>query len=429
MANSLAIRFKTEGQTNNTVIEDVLRGRPGWMPVGSDDTNWDIFWCDLATTKLILESSMKNHQKIAHYRNFYEISRKNYLARNLKRYRRQCVKNGNTEEAELSNAMPMTFEIPSETALFLQEARRDSHNMWIVKPSGGSQGRGILLFKKLSEFEEWRENKDWSPKERKRSDDPNDIELIPEVYVAQKYITNPYLLEGRKFDMRMYVLVTSFSPLTVWIARDGFARIAGIKYCKDNFADNCMHLTNTAIQLSGENLSQGRKWDIQNLRLFLTAMHGREIVDELFQKIAKVVITALKSVECIMMGNKHCFELFGFDILLQDNLNVCLLEANAAPSMKATDDHDYKLKYNLIQDALNVIDLEKKLTGKEIRVGGFDKIWCGGPIYQINKGMNAPEFCKKSHFYNMYLGCVNDRDEQLEEMTKWMNILKKETVV
>lgn len=426
MTSNIEIKFKMENQINNTVIEDVLRQRPGWQECSSDDNNWHLFWCNLNTVKTLFESHLKGHQMISHFQSFYEISRKNLLAKNLKRYKRQCIRNGNTEEAELCDAMPDTFEIPSETALFLAEAKsKKAQTLWIAKPSGSSQGRGIFLFKKVKEFEEWKKNKDWTPKEIQRSNDPADKGLIQEIWIVQKYISNPYLLQGRKFDIRMYVLVTSFSPLTVWIARDGFARISGIDYSKNDLSDNCMHLTNSAIQLSGKNASQGRKWDIQNLRLFLNAMHSREPIDELFQNIAKVVITTLKSVDSHLMGIKHYFELYGFDILLKDDLSICLLEVNSAPSMSATDKHDYQLKYNLIQDVLNVLDLEKRFTGREIRIGGLDKVWCDGPIYQISKGIDAPQFCKTNKLYNMYLGCVNDREAQLQEMIKWMNILSK----
>lgn len=427
MASNIKIRFKMEYQVSNpTVVEDVLRQRPGWKECSLDDTNWDLFWCNLSTVKTLFESNLKSQQRIAHFRGFYEFSRKNSLAKNLKRYKRQCIRNGNNEEADLCDAMPETYEIPSETSLFLAEAKRHPRTLWIAKPSGSSRGKGIFLFKKIKEFEDWMKNKDWTPKEVQRSNEPTDIGLVPEIWIVQKYISNPYLLQGRKFDIRMYVLVMSFSPLTVWIARDGFARISGLDYSKKNLSDKCMHLTNSSIQLSERNSTQGRKWDIQNLRIFLTAMHGREPINELFQNIAKVVITTLKCVDSHLMGSKNCFELFGFDILLKDDLSVCLLEVNAAPSMSATDEHDYQLKYNLIQDVLNVLDLENNFTGKEIRIGGLDKVWCDGPIYQISKGMDSPEFCKTNNLYNMYLGCVNDRDAQLQAMNKWMDILKKQ---
>ena len=48
-----------------------------------------------------------------------------------------------------------------------------------------------------------------------------------------KYIDNPFLIEGKKFDLRTYVLVTSYKPLVVWWYWDGFAW-----FCFENYNKN-----------------------------------------------------------------------------------------------------------------------------------------------------------------------------------------------
>ena len=65
-------------------------------------------------------------------------------------------------------------------------------------------------------------------------------------YVVQRYIPNPLLINGSKFDMRVYVYVTSFDPLRAYISKSGLARFATMKYSskKATLANRFMHLTN-----------------------------------------------------------------------------------------------------------------------------------------------------------------------------------------
>ncbi len=70
-----------------------------------------------------------------------------------------------------------------------------------------------------------------------------------EKFVVQKYLKKPLLLDGLKFDLRLYVLLTSIDPLRIFLYNDGLARFATNPYTIDsNNLDNVyMHLTNYSI--------------------------------------------------------------------------------------------------------------------------------------------------------------------------------------
>lgn len=89
----------------------------------------------------------------------------------------------------------------------MEEFRKyPTDTVWIMKPVSGAQGRGIFLFTKLKDITEWRKVIKFKYLYlflKKES------ETLP--YVVQNYIHNPYLIGGKKFDMRLYVLVTSVS--------------------------------------------------------------------------------------------------------------------------------------------------------------------------------------------------------------------------
>ena len=81
-----------------------------------------------------------------------------------------------------------------------------------------------------------------------------------------------------------------------------------------------------------------------------------------------------------IINDKHCFELYGFDVLLDENLKPWLIEINASPSMTASTPSDYDTKLGLLEDTFAVLDIEKILSGSEEQVGGYDLICKGNPI-------------------------------------------------
>jgi tubulin polyglutamylase TTLL9 len=60
-----------------------------------------------------------------------------------------------------------------------------------------------------------------------------------------------------------------------------------------------------------------------------------------------------------MMNDKHCFELYGFDVLFDKDLRPWLIEINASPSMTGNTPSDFEMKLGLVDDTFTVIDLEK----------------------------------------------------------------------
>ena len=57
--------------------------------------------------------------------------------------------------------------------------------------------------------------------------------------MVQKYIHNPLIIGGKKFDMRIYVLVTSYQPLTAYLYKTGFARFTHHRYDLDDLNNSC----------------------------------------------------------------------------------------------------------------------------------------------------------------------------------------------
>jgi tubulin polyglutamylase TTLL1 len=90
-------------------------------------------------------------------------------------------------------------------------------------------------------------------------------------------VENPFLIFKKKFDLRTYVLVTSFRPLKVWRYNEGFARVCFENYKSDNSQDLYSHLTNVSFQKysSKYNEIHGGKWPLKSLLFFLERVYGK----------------------------------------------------------------------------------------------------------------------------------------------------------
>ena len=120
----------------------------------------------------------------------------------------------------------MSFFLTEEYDDF-QADRSLSSNYYILKPAVGSCGRGIKIVDSKSNI---------SVSNR-------------EGMIASHYIMNPHLINGLKYDLRVYVLVTSYCPLKVYIYNDGLVRFATELYSLDPKKINhkYIHLTNFSI--------------------------------------------------------------------------------------------------------------------------------------------------------------------------------------
>jgi tubulin polyglutamylase TTLL4 len=106
------------------------------------------------------------------------------------------------------NIAPLSFVLPEENGKFQMERDQGDpkKGLWILKPSASSCGRGIKIIGRKTII----------------NDRTN--------YVASRYIAKPHLLNGFKYDLRIYVLVTSYDPLRVYVYKDGLVRFATQKY-------------------------------------------------------------------------------------------------------------------------------------------------------------------------------------------------------
>lgn len=203
--------------------------------------------------------------------------------------------------------------------------------------------------------------------------------------IVSAYIDKPLLINKKKFDMRMYVLVTSFYPLRVYLYNEGLARFATEEYSNDadHLRNKYVHLTNFSInkrnvknyvrndQKRPRNAGQNdenpeeedsSKWSLQQLRKYLAKRivpkvsknnpKSRMVFTDLFEHCKDVIIKTLITVENPIVtemnrvGNRQrcCFEIFGFDIMFDEAMKPWVLEVNCLPSLSSSSIFDKQVK-------------------------------------------------------------------------------------
>lgn len=87
-----------------------------------------------------------------------------------------------------------------------------------------------------------------------------------ESVVVAKYIDKPLLVDGHKCDLRLYVCVTSFDPLLIYMYEEGLVRFATVKYDKSNKTlwNPCMHLCNYSINKYHSDYVKLVKYKVKN---------------------------------------------------------------------------------------------------------------------------------------------------------------------
>lgn len=109
--------------------------------------------------------------------------------------------------------------------------------------------------------------------------------------------------------------------------------------------------------------------------MHMITKHGEAKVNELFHDIRSAILRSLLSVQNVIIQDKHCFELYGYDILVDKALKPWLLEVNASPSLAADTPQDRELKYGMLDDVLTLVDMERRLpTQTSLQVQDYPDI-------------------------------------------------------
>ncbi|KAI5102554.1 tubulin polyglutamylase TTLL5 isoform X1, partial [Silurus meridionalis] len=325
-------------RTESRLVRGILVNH-GFHEVHPNSNDFNLLWTG-SHLKTYLLRSLQDFQKVNHFPRSNELTRKDRLYRNIQRMQQ-------AHGFQNFHIVPQTFVLPAEYQDFCNAFSKDK-GPWIIKPVASSRGRGIYLVSS-----------------------PSQISLDENILVS-RYINNPLLIDYFKFDVRLYVLVTSYDPVIIYLYEEGLTRFATVKYdhAVKNIKNQFMHLTNYSVNKKSSDYvscddpeveDYGNKWSMSAMLRYLkqegkdTTLLMGQIEDLIIKAVLSAELQIATACKTFVPHRNNCFELYGFDVLIDSNLKPWLLEVNLSPSLACDTPLDLKIKASMISDMFSLV--------------------------------------------------------------------------
>mmetsp|Transcript_21918 Transcript_21918/g.21104 ORF Transcript_21918/g.21104 Transcript_21918/m.21104 type:complete len:361 (+) Transcript_21918:487-1569(+) len=217
------------------------------------------------------------------------------------------------------------------------------NNIWLVKPTNANQGRGIEIFSDLEDLLTF-------------------VNSRPQYscWVVQKYVERPLLFKQRKFDIRVWALMTHRHE--VFFYKKGYLRTSSDEYSLAN-GNNYVHLTNNCLQKFGDNYGAHEDGNTVGFEVFQQYLdenfpeHNLTVQEHFIPRMKDLIIDSFLAVKPQLNPNKrkHCFELFGYDFLIDEDFRLWLIEINTNPYFGVPNNYIAQVLPKMMDDLLTIV--------------------------------------------------------------------------
>jgi hypothetical protein len=247
--------------------------------------------------------------------------------------------------------VPESFKLPEdreEVDKKFKDYKKTPDNLWLIKPPGSSLAQGIRFIENYTDI-------------------PNDNFI-------SRYIHNPHLLYNKKYHLRIYVLVTGYLPYKIYIYDEGQVFLAAETYSYDpeELNNKFKFITNFAVSKDSKNYSydvsleeeKGNTWTFKALANHINKEGGNwtKIWSDIEDMAIKIMLTISDEEIKVLkdfdnLGGSNLYQLYGFDVLIDETYKPWLLEINTAPHLDTYNKITLINKTKLIADIMNLIGI------------------------------------------------------------------------
>lgn len=270
--------------------------------------------------------------------------------------------------------LPYTWDLTDSTDVELFKFQFDKNKIYITKNNNQRQ-EGIKIHTSLDSI----------------------LNSKSKYLLVQELLQDPYLVSGRKINLRVYVLVIkdNNSNIKLNVYRDGFMYYTSKLFEPSNpsfetnittgYVDRQIYIDNPLTHTDFKKWLDNPKRTITPIEKYILQTHPNiKISDYIFSQIYEQLGFIFKTYEDII-GTKTpgvCFQLYGVDVAINNQLNPLVMEINKGPDLTAKDDRDKKLKINLCSDILKSVGLIPNINNNFITV--LEKVNIDGEYVFIN---------------------------------------------
>lgn len=227
--------------------------------------------------------------------------------------------------------------------------------------------------------------------------------------LIQKYIHNPLLADGHKFDLRAYLLIASTNPVIAYY-HDGFLRVSLYDY------ESKTPPTLDSTKQNG-NESQPKnyeEWSLERFNRYLLdsgkTANNQWLETYLRPALQEALVHIVRMTQDSYYKHSGAFELLGIDFLLDDDLNIWFIEGNTSPVIKATNAEKERLVKKMLKDMFAVVYSYLKSRIKRV-------------IDYVN-WLSLDQVVESKYLDGVIIPNVEDRHKEFEDLLK--NKLEKQ---
>ena len=233
-------------------------------------------------------------------------------------------------------------------------------NMWIIKPINLNRGRCIQVLNDTNTIVEYL----LKIQEMKKIESQDNNNFKCEHVILQKYLEKPLLYQGRKFDIRIWILIIGGQENFVYIFKQGHLKATCAEY-DINSSSPFIHLTNYSVQKHNADFSKREIGNEISYKDFQDELDkkktGKNFLKDIYPKIVYIIRLAVGAAKSNInhLNRINCFEIFGCDFILDEKYKPYLLEININPGLEISSPLISKLVPRMVDDALK-LTIDKK---------------------------------------------------------------------